>query len=182
MYIEAKEKLKNDEFFNDLERAVQYALEKVQAFASSNFGSWGYAVNVPKIYAGKWAPFIKRIELINARLKKVQIECLNYEKCIEKYDGKNTIFYLDPPYVMCENYYNIGSVNFGISDHHRLAEILKNIQGKFVLSYYKHSLITQLYSDYNIQSKSAVKSACGSVGMRKGKPKPKSVELLIKNY
>ena len=122
------------------------------------------------------------MSLINARLKKVQIECLDFEACIEKYDSKDTLFYLDPPYVGVEHYYKTGDVNFTYEDHLRLAKILKHIKGKFVLSYYQDKLVRKLYGNYRILRKNTVKHSCGLIRSRTIKEKPKSVELLIMNY
>ncbi len=41
---------------------------------------------------------------------------------------------MDPPYWKTENYYS--NHNFNIDDHKRLANALRNIRGKFALSYY----------------------------------------------
>lgn len=122
------------------------------------------------------------MEYINARLKRVQIECLDFEKLINKYDGKKTIFYLDPPYVGVEHYYKNNGVNFTYDDHTRLARLLKKIKGKFILSYYEDPLIRELYSKYRIIEKEAVKHSCGVTRFSKGNEKPKSKELLIMNY
>lgn len=161
---------------------MHYSLMKIQTFNARNSPSWGYGVTANKIISGKWLPFLKRLSLVNARLKRVQIECLDFEKVIEKYDSKTTLFYLDPPYVGVEHYYNVTGVNFNLDDHKRLASILKNIDGMFVLSYYEHELIRKLYKKYKIITKDAVKHSCGSTRARKTKEKPKSIELLIKNY
>jgi len=180
MYMEARKRMKDDKFLNDLERALHYAIDRVQSFSGQ--GGWGYAVSMKKVYSGKWLPFLKRMSLINARLKKVQIECLDFEACIEKYDSKDTLFYLDPPYVGVEHYYKTADVNFTYEDHLRLAKILKHIKGKFVLSYYQDKLVRKLYGDYRTIRKNSVKHSCGLVRTRAVKEKPKSVELLIMNY
>ncbi len=180
MYIEAKEKLGNDEFLNDLERAMYYAINRVQSFAGN--GGWAYSVTAKKIISGKWLPFLKRLDLINSRLKRVQIECLNYQTVIEKYDRPTTLFYLDPPYVDKESYYNTKEVAFGREDHIKLASILKKIKGKFILSYYEHPLIDELYGEFRIIKKRTSKHSSGITINSKRKTKPKSVELLIMNY
>lgn len=180
MYIEAREKIKDDKFMNDLEKAMHYALSRVQAFSGN--GGWGYQVTAEKISSGKWLPFLKRLQYINARLKKTQIECLDFEKVIAKYDSKNTLFYLDPPYVNAEHYYNVGAVNFAKEDHERLAKVLKKIKGKFLLSYYDNEHVLKLYSKYNIQKKETIKSSLGSTRALKDRKRPNATELLIKNF
>jgi DNA adenine methylase len=68
LYIEAREKLKDDKFMSELEKAMYYSIEQVQSF--SGRGGWGYVITAKKVVSGKWLPFLKRLELINARLKK----------------------------------------------------------------------------------------------------------------
>lgn len=180
MYEESIKLLKDDKFINDIEKAMHYAIKRCQSFSGN--GGWGYQVTADKIVSGKWAPFLKRLEYINARLKKVQIECLDFEKLIHKYDRENTLFYVDPPYVEAEAYYNTNGVHFTIEDHSRLAELLKNVRGKFILSYYKHPLIMELYKGFRIVKKSTVKHSCGITVNHGSKVKPKATELLIMNY
>jgi len=72
------------------------------------------------------------------------IEKMDYKKLIEKYDSENTFFYLDPPYYGKENFYNlkIRDKNF----HIELNNILKNLKGKFILSYESCDFIKGLYN------------------------------------
>jgi DNA adenine methylase len=183
MYAEAMKRLQEDKFLSDTEKAMFYAIRRMQTFSGGNTNSWAYAVTAKKVESGKWLPFLKRLDLINARLKRVQIECLDFERIIRKYDGKNTFFYLDPPYVEKEFYYKTKDVNFTIDDHQRLARLLKGIQGKFMLSYYEHPLVRELYGKYRIVEKSGAKHSCGAtLANREGFSKPKSEELVIMNY
>ena len=57
----------------------------------------------------------------------------SYETIIDTYDNDDTLFYCDPPYYKMEDYY---VQDFQRHQHKELAEKLKNIKGKFVLSYY----------------------------------------------
>ncbi len=107
---------------------------------------------------------------------------MDFERVIMKYDRKETLFYLDPPYVDVEYYYNVAGVDFKTKDHERLAEILKNINGKFVLSYYKHPMIKKLYKGFNFYSRQASKHSAGVTIHSKTRIKPKSTEWLITNY
>lgn len=182
LYKEAKEKLKEDNFLDDLERAMYYAIEQGQSFGGKPGGSWGYQVTATKFVSGKWLPFIKRLDVVNSRLEKVQIECLDFERLIKKYDHKNAFFYLDPPYYKAEFYYNTPEVHFTEEDHTRLASLLKNIEGKFALSYYEDEAILKLYKGFRIIRKDSVKHSRGCCGGLKEIPKPKTTELLIMNY
>lgn len=180
MYLEAREKLKDDKFMSDMEKAMHYAIQKCQSFAGK--GGWAYAVTSDKITNGKWLPFLNRLSVINARLKKVQIECLDFGSVIEKYDGPNTLFYFDPPYVGVEHYYNAPGVKFEMKDHHRLNDYCRNLQGKFSMSYYENPVVRDLYKSFNVITKNTVKHSAGTTRQKKTPGKPKSVELLITNY
>ena len=180
MYLEAREKLKDDKYLTDIEKAIHYAVNKCQSFSGN--GGWGYATTSIKFANGKWLPFLKKMELINARLKKVQIECLDFGAVIEKYDHSNTLFYMDPPYMDVEYYYNAPGIKFKTEDHLRLLDYLKNIKGKFSLSYYDHPQVVKYYDGYNIIKKNTVKHSTGTTKRTTHIERPKGTELLIMNY
>lgn len=184
MFAEALKRLKDDDFCSDVEHAMFYAIRRMQTFSASNTNGWGYQVKAEKKRSNMWAAFLRKIDLINARLKQVQIECLDFERLIKKYDSPNAFFYLDPPYVGTEHYYKSTQVDFLLDDHRRLASVLKGIQGKFMLSYYEHPLVRELYGKkYRVLTKEGVKSSCGAIlGNRDGLVRPRSEELVIMNY
>ncbi|WP_250278780.1 DNA adenine methylase [[Clostridium] colinum] len=116
------------------------------------------------------------IRKINERLSKVVIENLDFERCIKKYDKEETLFYLDPPYFNTEAYYK--NVDFKTEDHKRLRDVLKNIKGKFLLSYNDCEEIRELYKDFNIEEIERHNNL-----MARYKNKDKNYrELIIKNY
>ena len=125
---------------------------------------------------------MNRLELINARLKKVQIECLDFEKVIEKYDSKSTLFYLDPLYIGGEKYYKRSAVNFKMEDHLRLAELLKRLKGKFILSYHDHEFVRKTYKGFKTVMKGVPKYSVSNFQYGTRQHKPIGHELLIMNY
>ena len=106
------------------------------------------------------------------------VENLDFEAVIKKYDSPKTYFYTDPPYWKTENYYS--NHDFDREDHERLANALKNSQGKFSLSYYDFDLLKQWFplNEYVWQVKAFAKAAAG----KKGKKQNMGEELLIMNY
>ena len=76
------------------------------------------------------------------------IEQKDFADLIKVYDREKALFYLDPPYVGTEKYYN---VSFSKEDHYRLKETLKKIEGRFILSYNNDVFIRELYSEYIIR-------------------------------
>lgn len=61
------------------------------------------------------------------------------------------LFYCDTPYYKTEKMYDIGGCGFGKEQHILLRDMLKNIKGKFVLSYNDDDFIRGLYQDFYIQ-------------------------------
>ena len=72
---------------------------------------------------------------------------LDYKEIIKELDSVDTFFYCDPPYYK-KCYYEY---NFDTDEQHiELANILKSIKGKFLLSYQNREFITDLYKGFKI--------------------------------
>lgn len=115
----------------DLERAVRFAYLQYSAFGGKpQCRSFGRSATGPS----RWNP--ERVENIlrpiGQRLAGVTIERLPFKEFIRLYDRPATLFYCDPPYFGCESYYGKGL--FQRDDFAGLAEALKTIQGRFILS------------------------------------------------
>lgn len=78
------------------------------------------------------------------------IENKDFEKLISQQDSEVSFFYCDPPYFATESYYE--NVGFTKSDHERLKNSLKNISGKFLVSYNDCPEIRELYSGFETYS------------------------------
>ena len=89
-----------------------------------------------------WATF-PLIDAVAERFQYVVVENLDFERLFRLHDGEGTIFYLDPPYVLTEDYY--GNL-FGPGDHLRLAEVLLGAKALWLLSYNDCDTIRALYS------------------------------------
>lgn len=131
---------------------------------TSKFDSFKKKLNSPK-----WQNYFEKISFV---------ERLDFADVIEKYDSPNTYFYCDPPYFKTENYY--ANHEFGLSSHERLANSLKNIQGKFSLSYYYFDKLTEWFPShkYAWANRQFSKAAMA----KSGKTQTKATELLIMNY
>lgn len=141
----------------------------------------GYVSKKTGQYVSKFEIF--RSKLIDPKWHRyfdsiTDIESLDFEDVIKKYDSPKTYFYCDPPYFKTEKYYI--NHDFGIETHERLANTLSNISGKFGLSYYYFDKLDDWFpkSQYNWNSKEFVKTAMAV----SGKPQTKGVEILILNY
>ncbi len=105
------------------------------------------------------------------RLSRVNIEHLDWVKCIEKYDRPHTFFYLDPPYYETAGY----GVDFGLEQYEKMAELSRTIKGKMIISINDHPTIRELFKDHDIKTV-AIKYTVGVVKTRK-----ESKELIIRN-
>ena len=80
--------------------------------------------------AGVEATTMARLEKHGPRLKKVRIHVGDYERVVKKYDGKDTVYFLDPPYPGYD--VDVGEADF---DEERFLKVLKSIRGKFLVTY-----------------------------------------------
>ena len=78
------------------------------------------------------ARMIRLIRTAHKRLAGVHVECLDWRAFIARYDREFTLFYLDPPYPGHETDYGEGV--FAPKDFEAMAEMLKAIKGRFILS------------------------------------------------
>lgn len=120
---------------------------------------------------GVEARAIKRIETHAPRLKGVQVFHGDYERVIRKFDGKDTVFFLDPPYAG----YDVGVGEKAFDEAHFL-EVLKSIKGKFLVTYGIRGELPKLVKSTNF----VVKTIKGprTLGNEAGHLK----QLLIANY
>jgi DNA adenine methylase len=103
---------------------------------------------------------------------------MNFERLIKSYDKEEVLFYCDPPYFGTEDYYdNIGV--FGKNEHELLYKTLKDIKGKFLLSYNDCEYIRELYKDFNIINSKEIDYTLGRNVHGKSK---KVSEIYITNY
>lgn len=97
----------------------------------------------------------------------------NFDNYVEVFGGAFWV------YINSDNLHNKKTVVY--KDHITLSEILKEIQGKFVLSYYRKPEIEKMYpeSEFFYLEKDYKRS---STSVKKGGTKQNATELLILNY
>ncbi len=126
----------------DIQRAVRY-LYLIKSSYGAKINTYG---SKPRDISN--TEFLKDVR---KRLSRVVIENKSFEKIISAYDNEGTLFYLDPPYHNTENMYDTGDFIFDEEQHIKLRDMLKNIKGKFVLSYNDDEFIRELYKDFKIE-------------------------------
>jgi DNA adenine methylase len=115
-------------------------------------------------------------EEYQSRLKNVTIESYDVLKVIRAYDGPDSFFYLDPPYVSSDQGPYKG---YKLEDFVALLEACKNMQGKFLLSSYPEEILIEYRDTLGWKFEDHIKKI--AVDGRRKAAKTK-VECLTWNY
>ena len=159
------------ETLTDIQRASRYFfLQKTTYGGRPANQSYAAHVSQPPNFSKERIAAL--IDSTHARLSRVQIESLPYEKTVRKYDRPTTFFYIDPPYYGVKGLYRF---DFDHSQFEELAEQLRTIKGKFLLSINDHPEVRKFFSGFQIESFSISYSLQPGAGRR-------YQELFIKNY
>jgi DNA adenine methylase len=112
-------------------------------------------IRAGKSYAREWAGVPAAIAVAANRLSGVTIENLDWRKLIPKFDGPDTFFYVDPPYLAeTRSAGGKGYVHEMTTECHRqLAWMLQQVKGKVAISGYPSSLYEGLYSAWRSDTK-----------------------------
>lgn len=133
----------------DLERAARFLYLQKLSFggkvAGRTFGmstTGGARFDVAKV-----GPLI---EAAHERLSGVVIERLPWSDFLSRYDRPGTLFYLDPPYYGCEGDY--GRDLFDRNQFAAMAEQLRGLKGRFILSLNDHPDVRRIFAGFTIEA------------------------------
>ena len=157
-----------------LERARRFYVRarqtRTRLAQTSSEGRWAHCILTSRAgMAGavsRWLGAVEGLPEIVQRLQRVQIENAPALEIIERYDTKDTLFYLDPPYVH-ESRGDSKAYGYEMTDseHIELANLLHQIKGKAVVSGYRTKLYDKLFKDW-IRIDAPVKTCNSSKGKR----------------
>jgi DNA adenine methylase len=107
-------------------------------------------IRAGKSYAREWAGMPDAIAAAGVRFQGVTIENLDFRRLIPKFDSPDTLFYVDPPYLLdLRASGGKGYVHeLTESDHRQLAWLLHRSSAKVVLSGYDSQLYRDLFGDW----------------------------------
>lgn len=158
----------------DLERAARFLYLQRTAFGGRVSGrNFGVSTDRPaRFNLTRLEPML---EDLHTRLSGVIIECLDYNAFITRYDGPNTLFYLDPPYWGCEDDY--GKAMFDRDAFARMADQLGQIKGRFLMSINDVPDIRQTFASFRLTEVSTTYTIAKQNDTRGSR-----AELLISNF
>ncbi|CAK0473302.1 DNA adenine methylase [Burkholderia pseudomallei] len=90
----------------------------------------------------------EELSAAHIRLANAYIERLDWATCIDRYDRPHTLFYLDPPYFETEGY----GVAFPFEEYEKMAERLRSIKGRAIVSLNDHPEIRRVFAGFHIES------------------------------
>ena len=183
MFHEFQKELFSDIFLvgePDYESAAKYVYVLSQVFSGSKPESSNF-IDLKGKYRSKYLAFrdkLSKPKWVDHFLRITNVDNLDFQQVIEKYDSPSTYIYLDPPYWKTENYYS--NHDFDRNDHERLANVLNGVKGKFSLSYYDFEILKEWYpvEKFRWEKKEFAKAAAA----KKGVKQTMAQELLILNY
>jgi DNA adenine methylase len=160
------------DLFTDVKRAWALWTLTNQGFAGM-IGSWGFGKtdSKEKSLANKRDDFTKAYE---ERLRMAQIENNDALKVIDRCDSKETFIYADPPYIGSDMGHYKG---YSEEEYKKLLDALAKAKGKFLLSSYPSSILSQYIKKYKWKTKRVEKSVAVTKHTEK-----KKTEMLVFNY
>ena len=189
--------LKADDSMPPLERARLFYVRQRQAYGAQGFvpSDWGYARNPIASIGKTWRNAHDKLPNIVDRLQGVQIENQPALKILERYDHKDALFYIDPPY-----FYDLESggaharagrrmryerenprLAMDEDDHVVLLETLKEVEGKVAISGYPSGLYDDLLRGWT-RHDFEVASSFKEGDLRTGGVRAKRAECLWVSY
>lgn len=87
----------------------------------------------------------KHLDFLKDKLENVKIYNMDYKDVVNEWDNPNSMFFLDPPYVGLEKYYEGQSI-----DPYELAGVCRLMKGKFILTYNDCHQVRDAFHGFNI--------------------------------
>lgn len=143
-HVEARSWMEQED---PVERARMWFILARQSFGGNFFGnSWGFAVSGEHGSSPpeRWISAIEGLREVHERLKHVQVENLDWRRCLELYRMPTTLLYCDPPYLPETRKAGGYAHELTEKDHEDLLDALHRFPGMVMLSGYDNDLYRML--------------------------------------
>lgn len=104
-------------------------------------------------HVSSWLSAVDGLPDVHSRVRRVAMLCDDAENVIRKWDHEDTLFYLDPPYLLSER--SSGGEyehEMSVEDHAMLLNQLSSLSGSFILSGYDSSLYSEFAERFGWRS------------------------------
>jgi DNA adenine methylase len=138
------ENKKDPETLTDIQRAVRYYYLQRLGFGGKTVArTFGSGATRPMNL--NLTTMEESLLEVHWRVERVTLEHMDACKCIERYDRKETLFYIDPPYYDVAQCY---AHKFSHEDFLRLRSTLDAIKGRFILSLNDSKDVRAIYKGF----------------------------------
>ena len=156
--------LKYDAKLTRIERARRFFVRARQVRTglaqTASLGRWANCKNTSRAgmsgVVSRWLGSVRNLPEVAERMLRVQIENRPAVEVVKLYDGKDTLFYCDPPYPH-RSRGDAKAYAFEMDDaaHEELADVLHSARGKVAISGYRCDLMDRFYSAWKrVEAKS----------------------------
>lgn len=115
---------------DDVERAGRWFYLRYTQYGGKVGGRSGFKASGKRNEARSFRGGIEALDEVVERFAQVTVENADYREVIDRYDGDEAFFYVDPPYV------GPGDILYDTEfDHGALATTLANVDGRWLCSY-----------------------------------------------
>ncbi len=134
-----------------IERAARWYTMLWQTVSAEPDGSgWSYSANPahsnelanPTVH--KWLTRLDGLAQVHHRFRRVQIDNDDFRRVLDRWDGPDTFFYVDPPYVPATRRSGGYRHELALEDHADLVAKLLTLQGTAILSGYRADVYAPL--------------------------------------
>lgn len=172
-FVDAVNNHDNDEL-SRVDRAVLFYTMLNQSISGKRLASAGdWARGRLDNLADRFVLRQQKLGAVHLRLRGVQIESRDALDILQEWDGPETVFYCDPPYVLDtrskRKYY---AVEPGDDYHVQLVDVMLNVKGMVILSGYDHPVYERLKEAgwiTDLYGASAVMEVVKKQGEKKGR-------------
>jgi DNA adenine methylase len=155
-------------------RAGIFFFLRAAAFGAKYRYFGGFSVSKSRNQAYTYQNQVERLRAFADRFRgQVVVENLDWREILEKYDGEDTLFYLDPPYADATFRYREGK-DF---DHRAFAERLARTEARWVVSYSAAPSCVREAAETVVTRETKYQMAAGHNG-----PAEETTETLLLNY
>jgi len=146
-YARAEFELAKESSNDPVESARRFLVRHRMSFGG-NGQDWCYSVATSRrgtaAAVRRWRWGVESLPIIHERLKNVQIECADWRGVLSRFDGSDTLFFLDPPYHPETRVSGLYRYELTHDDHRELIAYLLAVRGMVVLSGYSHETYSVL--------------------------------------